>query len=157
MADAIDLPAARRLAFKVVLGQAGVTLIAALVGWLAAGRIAALSALLGGGIATVASFAMVAVAFRNSAPVSAARLLGRFFGGEALKLVVVVALFIAVLHWLHPAPLALLITFGATFVVYWLALGWALAPSGRAYEAPCAGSGKCDGRRGCADCVRGES
>lgn len=126
MADAIDLPAARRLAFKVVLGQAGVTLIAALVGWLAAGRIAALSALLGGGIATVASFAMVAVAFRNSAPVSAARLLGRFFGGEALKLVVVVALFIVVLHWLHPAPLALLITFGATFVVYWLALGLAL-------------------------------
>lgn len=126
MADAIDLPAARRLALKVVLGQAGVTLIAALVGWLAAGRIAAVSALLGGGIATVASFAMVAVAFRNSAPASAARLLGRFFGGEALKLVVVVVLFVAVLHWLHPAPLALLITFGATFVVYWLALGLAL-------------------------------
>ena len=126
MADAIDLPAARRLAFKVVLGQAGVTLIAALAGWLAAGRIAALSALLGGGIATVASFAMVAVAFRNSPSVSPARLLGRFFGGEALKLVVVVALFVAVLHWLHPAPLALLVTFGATFVVYWLALGLAL-------------------------------
>lgn len=138
MADAIDLPAARRLAFKVVLGQAGVTLIAALVGWLAAGRIAALSALLGGGIATVASFAMVAVAFRNSAPVSAARLLGRFFGGEALKLVVVVALFIAVLHWLHPAPLALLITFGATFVVYWLALGLALP--GKAPAPPLRGA-----------------
>ncbi|HXS20838.1 MAG TPA: ATP synthase subunit I [Steroidobacteraceae bacterium] len=138
MADAIDLPAARRLAFKVVLGQAGVTLIAALVGWLAAGRIAALSALLGGGIATVASFAMVAVAFRNSAPVSAARLLGRFFGGEALKLVVVVVLFVAVLRWLHPAPLALLITFGATFVVYWLALGLALP--GKAPAPPLRGA-----------------
>ena len=126
MADAIDLPAARRLAFRVVLGQAAVTVIAALVGWLAAGRTAALSALLGGGIATVASFAMVAVAFRHSAPVSPARLLGTFFGGEALKLVVVVALFVAVLHWLHPAPLALLVTYGATFVVYWLALGLAL-------------------------------
>jgi len=126
VADAIDLPAARRLAFRVVLGQAAVTVIAALVGWLAAGRTAALSALLGGGIATVASFAMVAVAFRHSAPVSPARLLGTFFGGEALKLVVVVALFVAVLHWLHPAPLALLVTYGATFVVYWLALGLAL-------------------------------
>src|SRR6185437_7559674 len=134
----IDLPAARRLAFKVVLGQAGVTLIAALVGWLAAGRISALSALLGGGIATVASFAMVAVAFRNSAPVSAARLLGRFFGGEALKLVVVVVLFVAVLRWLHPAPLALLITFGATFVVYWLALGLALP--GKAPAPPLRGA-----------------
>jgi ATP synthase protein I len=126
VADAIDLPAARRLAFKVVLGQAGVTLVAALIGGLVAGRPAALSALLGGGIATLASFAMVAVAFRHSAPVSPARLLGAFFGGEALKLVVVVALFIAVLHWLHPAPIALLVTYGATFVVYWLALGLAL-------------------------------
>lgn len=126
MADAIDLPAARRLAFTVVLGQAGITLLAALVGWLAAGRAAALSALLGGGIATVASFAMVAVAFRGSAAASPARLLGTFFGGEVLKLFVVVALFVAVLHWLHPAPLALLVTYGATFVVYWLALGLAL-------------------------------
>lgn len=126
MADAIDLPAARRLAFKVVLGQAGVTLIAALVGALASGRAAALSALLGGGIATVASFAMVAVAFRQSAAESPARLLATFFGGEVLKLLVVVALFVAVLHWLHPAPLALLVTYGATFVVYWLALALAL-------------------------------
>lgn len=123
MADAIDLPAARRLAFGVVLGQAAVTLIAAFVGWLAASREVALSALLGGGIATVASLAMAAVAFRRSTAVSPARLLGRFFAGEALKLVLVVVLFIAVLHWLHPAPIALLVTFGATFVVYWLALG----------------------------------
>jgi ATP synthase protein I len=126
VADAIDLPAARRLAFRVVLGQAGVALIAALVGWLVAGRTAALSALLGGGIATAASFAMVAVAFRHSTAVSPARLLGTFFGGEALKLIVVVVLFVAVLHWLHPAPLALLATYGATFAVYWLALGLAL-------------------------------
>jgi ATP synthase protein I len=115
--------AARRLAFEVVLGQAAVTLIAALVGWMAAGRTAALSALLGGGIATLASFAMVAVAFRHSTAVSPARLLGAFFGGEALKLVLVVALFVVVLRWLHPAPIALLATYGATFLVYWLALG----------------------------------
>ncbi|MGH8179922.1 MAG: ATP synthase subunit I [Steroidobacteraceae bacterium] len=126
VADAIDLPAARRLAYKVVLGQAAVTLIAALVAWLAAGRVAALSALLGGGIATAASFAMVAVAFRQAAAASPARLLGTFFGGEALKLVVVVVLFVAVLRWLHPAPIALLVTYGATFVVYWLALGFGL-------------------------------
>jgi F0F1-type ATP synthase assembly protein I len=126
VADAIDLPAARRLAFGVVLGQAAVTLIAALVGWLMASRIAGLSALLGGGIATVATFAMVAVAFRQSAAVSPARLLGTFFGGEILKLVVVVALFVAVLHWLHPAPIALLATYGATFLVYWLVLGLGL-------------------------------
>jgi ATP synthase protein I len=114
------------VAFRVVLGQAAVTLIAALVGGLTVGRAAALSALLGGGIATAASFAMAAVAFRHSAPVSPARMLGTFFGGEALKLVVVVVLFIAVLRWLHPAPIALLATYGATFLVYWLALGLAM-------------------------------
>jgi ATP synthase protein I len=118
--------AARHLAFKVVLGQAAVTLVAALVGGLWAGRATALSALLGGGIATLASLAMAAIAFRHSKAVSPARLLGRFFGGEAAKLVVVVALFVVVLRWLHPAPLALLVTYGATFVVYWLVLGLAL-------------------------------
>jgi F0F1-type ATP synthase assembly protein I len=115
--------AARRLAFEVVLGQAAVTLIAALVGGLSVGRATAFSALLGGGIATVASLAMAAVAFRHSAAVSPARLLGNFFGAEALKLVLVVALFVVVLRWLHPAPIALLATYGATFLVYWLALG----------------------------------
>ena len=126
MADAIDLPAARRLAFGVVLGQAAVTVVAALVGWLAASRTAGISALLGGGIATLATFAMVAVAFRQAAAASPARLLGTFFGGEALKLVLVVVLFVAVLRWLHPAPIALLATYGATFLVYWLALGLGL-------------------------------
>lgn len=115
--------AARRLAFEVVLGQAAVTLIAGLVGALAVGRATAVSALLGGGIATLASLAMAAFAFRHSATLSPARLLGRFFGGEAVKLIVVVALFVAVLRWVHPAPLALLATYGATFVVYWVALG----------------------------------
>jgi ATP synthase protein I len=126
VAIVIDLPAARRLAFGVVLGQAALTLVAALVGWLAVGGNTALSALLGGGIATLASFAMAAVAFRTSADPTPARLLGTFFGGEALKLVVVVVLFVAVLRWLHPAPVALLATYGATFLVYWLALGLAL-------------------------------
>jgi len=138
VADAIDLPAARRLAYKVVLGQAAVTLIAALVGWLASGRIAGLSALLGGAIATAASLAMVAVAFRQAAAASPARLLGTFFGGEALKLVVVVVLFVVVLRWLHPAPIALLATYGATFVVYWLALGFGL--SARATTPPLRGA-----------------
>jgi len=36
----IDLPRARRLAFGVVLGQAGVTVTAALCAWIVAGRLA---------------------------------------------------------------------------------------------------------------------
>jgi len=61
---AIDLPHARRLAFGVVLGQAGMTVTAALCAWGIAAPRAGLSALLGGGIATVGSLAMAGLAWR---------------------------------------------------------------------------------------------
>ncbi|MDB6090942.1 MAG: hypothetical protein JWN85_3726, partial [Gammaproteobacteria bacterium] len=44
---AIDVPNARRLAFGVVLGQAVVTAIAALLSWAIGGPLAAVSALIG--------------------------------------------------------------------------------------------------------------
>ena len=110
---AIDLPHARRLAFGVVLGQAGVTAIAALAAWGMVGREAAWSALLGGGIATVGSMAMVALVFAGS-------------GGEAVKLAVVVVLFVVVLRTVRVVPLAMLAGFAATYLVYWIALVGAL-------------------------------
>src|SRR5260370_23075068 len=60
---ATDLPQARRLAFGVVLGQAGVTVTAALCAWGLAGARAALSALLGGGIATAGGPAVAGLGF----------------------------------------------------------------------------------------------
>ena len=86
---AIDLPRARRLAFGVVLGQAGVTVIAGLCAWGLAGQRAGISALLGGGIATVASLTMAGLVFSGGAG-SAARALGMFYIGEAVKLLLVV-------------------------------------------------------------------
>src|SRR2546429_4022113 len=64
---ATDLPHARRLAFGVVLGQAGVTVAAALCAWGIADRRAALSALLGGGIATAGSPAVARPGVRGGA------------------------------------------------------------------------------------------
>jgi ATP synthase protein I len=118
---AIDLPRARRLAFGVVLGQAGVSVIAALCAWGIAGARAGFSALLGGGIATVASLAMAGLVFGASAG-SAARALGMFYIGEAVKLLLVVVLFVAVLNVVRVAPLAMFAAFAATFLVYWIAL-----------------------------------
>jgi len=123
--SAIDLPHARRLAFGVVLGQAVVSVIAGLVAWAVAGELAALSALAGGGIATAGSLAMAALVFAGAAG-SAQRALGAFYVGEALKLVVVVVLFVVALKVMRVAPLAMLAGFGATYLTYWVALVAAL-------------------------------
>ena len=129
---AIDLPHARRLALRVVLGQAGVTVIVALLAWALAGRSAGVSGLLGGGIATVGSLAMVGVVFGGIASGGAARALGAFYTGEAVKLALVVALFVAVLKLVRVAPLAMFAGFAATYLVYWIALVGALPVAGTA-------------------------
>ena len=123
--SAIDLPHARRLAFGVVLGQAVVTAIAAGVALGVAGTVAALSTLLGGGIATAGSLAMAALVF-GGAGASAQRVLGAFYVGEAVKLVVVVVLFVVALKLMRVQPLAMLAGFAATYLMYWVALAAAL-------------------------------
>ena len=126
---AIDLRHARRLAFGVVLGQAGVTLIAALAAWGIAGQGAAWSALLGGGIATAGSVAMVALVFAGAAA-RGPRIVAAFYTGEAVKLAVVVTLFVVVLRTVRVVPLAMLAGFAATYLVYWIALVGALPAVG---------------------------
>jgi len=126
---AIDLPQARRLAFSVVLGQAGVTVIATLAAWGIAGQAAAMSALLGGSVATVGSMAMVAVVFAGAAA-NAQRIVSAFYTGEAVKLAVVVVLFVVVLRTVRVVPLAMLAGFAATYLVYWIALVGALPGMG---------------------------
>jgi len=129
---AIDLPHARRLALRVVAGQAAVTVIVALIAWALAGRNAAVSALAGGGIATAGSLAMVAVVFGSIASGGAARAVGAFYTGEALKLALVMVLFVAVLKLVRVTPLALFAGFAATYLVYWIALVGALPVAGTA-------------------------
>ena len=129
---ATDLPHARRLAFGVVLGQAGVTVAAALCAWGIADRRAALSALLGGGIATAGSLAMARLVFGRGAGASAQRALDALYVGEAVKLAVVIVLLVLVLKWVRVVPLAMLAAFAATFLVYWIALLAALPRSGGA-------------------------
>ena len=124
-------PHARRLAFGVVLGQAGVTVMAALCAWGIADRRAGLSALLGGGIATVGSLAMAGLGF-GGAGADARRALGAFYLGEAVKLAVVMVLFVVVLKVVRVAPLAMFAAFAATLLVYWIALLLAMPGGGGA-------------------------
>jgi ATP synthase protein I len=122
----IDAAQARRVAFTVVLWQGAVTIVVALVSWLVASRLAAVSALAGGGISTLASLVMAALSFRRSSladPQSAVR---GFYVGEAAKLATVVVLFIVILRTMKVSPLAMFAAYVATFFVYWVALANAL-------------------------------
>jgi ATP synthase protein I len=127
---AIDLPNPRRLALSVVLGQAAVTLICALVSYGVADAKAAVSALLGGGISSTASLAMALVGFGRQAATDPRRALQTFFVGEAAKVGVVIVLFVVVLKTMKVVPLAMLGSYIATFLVFWVALANALPPLG---------------------------
>ncbi len=118
---AIDLPNARRLAYGVVLGQALVTGVVALLSFAMAGPTGAWSAAVGGGISTLGSLAMAAIAFGGGRP-SAQGAITAFYVGEAVKLALVVLLFVLILKVLKVSPLPLFAGYMATFLVYWIVL-----------------------------------
>lgn len=126
----VGLPEARRLAISVVVGQAAVTVIAAVVCRLISGPGASISALVGGGIGTLASLAMVVLGFGRRAGSDARLIVRGFYLGEAVKLGLTVVLFVLVLRTMQVSVGPLFGTYVATFFVYWLALANALPPLG---------------------------
>ena len=127
---AIDLALARRLALSVVLGQAVVTIVCALVSWLIAGPRAALSAAMGGGISTAASLVMALLGFGGKSAADGQRAMRAFLMGETAKIAIVIVLFVMVLKTMKVVPLAMLGTYVATFCVFWVALANMLPPLG---------------------------
>jgi F0F1-type ATP synthase assembly protein I len=127
---AIDLPLARRLALSVVLGQAAVTVVCALVSWLIAGPHAALSAVLGGGISTAASLVMALLGFGGKSAADGQRAMRAFLIAETAKIAMVIVLFVVVLKTMRVVPLAMLGTYVTTFCVFWVALANVLPPLG---------------------------
>ena len=127
---AIDLPNPRRLAFGVALGQVAVALIAALLCWAIADSRAALSAALGGGISSAASFVMALLSFGKGAATDPLRAIRAFFVGEAAKVTVVIVLFVVVLKTMKVVAPAMLGTYVATFFVFWVALAKGLSGRG---------------------------
>jgi ATP synthase protein I len=125
----MDLPAAKRLAFGVVRGQAAVTVAAALVGFAFGGAHVALSCALGGAIGTIASLGMALLAFGGKSAASPARILGAFYAGEIVKMAVAVVAFILVLKLAGASPLPMFAAYMATFVVYWIVLARMALPA----------------------------
>ena len=130
----IDAAQARRVAFTVVFWQGAVTVVVAIVSFVMAGRLAAVSALIGGGISTLASLVMAALSFRRSSLANPHSAVRGFYVGEAAKLATVVVLFIVVLRTLKVSPLAMFAAFMATFFVYWVALANALPTLGQSKD-----------------------
>jgi F0F1-type ATP synthase assembly protein I len=120
---AVELPDVRRVALGIVLGQACLSAVIAVLCYALASPSAGWSAAIGGGIGTAASLVHSLIAFRQGER-DLARVARAFFIGEAAKLGVVVVLFVLVLTTIKDmvVPVALLGAFMATFVVYWVGL-----------------------------------
>ncbi|MEO8101654.1 MAG: hypothetical protein ABI790_03960 [Betaproteobacteria bacterium] len=108
---------------KVILAQALLGILVAIVALVAGGMAAAASGLIGGAVVMAGSFVYAALA-RNSkvSAVSAGRVLGRHLVAEAAKVVVVVSLLFAALASGWFVAGWLLAAMGVTLLGHWLAL-----------------------------------
>ena len=107
---------------KILAGQSGVTLMAALLFWLTIDGEAALGALVGGGISVVLSLWMALRVFSVPAEAGPGAMFSAFVKAEAIKMVMAVVLFSAAAIFLSHVFIPLVVTFVATLVVNWLAL-----------------------------------
>ncbi len=107
---------------KIVAGQAAVTFAAAGVFGATMGIDAAVGALAGGGISVVLSLWMALRVFSVPAEAGAEAMMAAFAKAEVLKLVMAVAMFSAAAIFLSHVFVPLVVTFGATLVINWLAL-----------------------------------
>jgi F0F1-type ATP synthase assembly protein I len=107
---------------KIIVGQSGVTLVAALLFGLLMGSDAALGALVGGGISVVLSLWMALRVFSVPAEAGPQAVFSAFVRAEVGKLVMAVLLFSAAAIFLSHVFVPLVVTFVATLVVNRLAL-----------------------------------
>ena len=113
---------------SVVLGQVVVTVVAAIICFAVWGRVVGLSALVGGGISTLASAALALIGFGSPADAAPERVARAFYVGEGVKLAVTVTLFVVVFLTMKVSFAALFAAYIATLFVYWIALANALPP-----------------------------
>jgi ATP synthase protein I len=117
-------PGLRRVAWSVVLAQAVLTALVALLCFVLWGPRAALSAAIGGGIAVAAGATLALVVFGGSREAALADVLRAFYAGEAAKVGVTIVLFAVVLATMKKmlVPGALFGAFAASFLVHWIVL-----------------------------------
>lgn len=122
---------ARRAAFGIVVGQLGLTLVITAGCWLLGGTGSGLSALVGGGIGTLASLYMATSFFRLGPGADPQKILGRVYRGEAAKLAITAVLFALALVYMDVQFGPMIGAYAVTFVAYWIALIWGLEGFGK--------------------------
>ncbi len=112
----------RRAVWRLAGWQLGLTVGLAAAAGLFVGRIWAMSALVGGSIGIVAGLYQALRMLKVDASIDPERFLSGVYAGEALKIVLTVALFIAAIRLLPVELIPVMVTYAATYTVYWLAL-----------------------------------
>jgi ATP synthase protein I len=107
----------RPVAARILLLQAGVGALVALVCSVVWGHRAGLSALAGAAIGVIANLYMTLKALKSARTPAGA--LGQLYLGQLVKIVLTVALFIVVARLPHVSWPALLAAYAATLVVFW--------------------------------------
>ncbi|RLK46504.1 ATP synthase protein I [Alkalispirillum mobile] len=116
---------ARRLVWRIAIFQVGVGLFASGC-WLLAGPKAAAAAFTGALIAMLPGLYFAGKVFSKPPEADPRSMLGAFYFGEAVKLILTAALFIIALQWFGGVFLPLITTYVAALSVHWLALLGAL-------------------------------
>ena len=112
----------KTIAYRIVLAQLGVALVAAAAGWGLWGASTGTAVLAGGMIGVLTNLYVAARVFGRGAVRPAPQVLRRFFAAEAVKLALTVGLFAITIGVLKLSVPPLLGGYGLTLVVYWLAL-----------------------------------
>ncbi len=113
---------AKRVTRTVLLIQLLVTLLSAAVSLVLGSAHAAYSALVGGGVSTLATLYFASQVFSVHIGSPAAKIARAFYWGELVKLLLTIILLSIALLWLDVSPLPLLLAYMAALMAYWLAL-----------------------------------
>ena len=110
-------PGIRKIAVRILLAQAAMTVVIAIVSHFGWGSRAGLSALAGGGTGLLANAFMTLQAMRSTS--SAAGALGRILLGQFMKVAVTITLFVLAARTGKVIWPAMLVAYAATLVVFW--------------------------------------
>jgi F0F1-type ATP synthase assembly protein I len=113
---------ARRRAYRIVLAQLAVTAVFGLVFGATMGATAGLSALIGGGVVTIATYYQVRIAFSPRNAGNALGMARAFYVAEVVKMLLIAVLLALALNWLTLEFLPLMLAFIAALGVFFAAL-----------------------------------
>ena len=109
-----------RGARRLIVCQLGVTILLGTIALLFGGRTAAGSALLGGVVCIVPNAYFAGKLFRFHGAGSAKKILNSFYSGEALKIILSIALFTLVFKFFNIIPLIFFAVYIVAQMVFWL-------------------------------------